>query len=266
MLLQLALPIAIVGIPTVSFQTIAAVESFCLQHPQRRRRRHRGSSLQETQTRRQVLLSRTGPYFKLDRFSGIIEFGDTANLVTKLEGIPQQPVRSDSIIEWLKDERGIALSIWDPKLTSDKGNSVYRLQTMPLQFVTLQVRPWVDVQMKTILDKTGNPVFTVQSIDFDPNIQILPGMQISAKALGISIEVAGQLRPSADGKSVTGSIAFQTTGNLPPPLRILPNEVLKAAADGIDSTVANFAKANFQEGAKANFKQFLRRRQTERNN
>jgi hypothetical protein len=207
--------------------------------------------------RRKVLLGRNGPYFRFERFKGTIEFGATANLVTQLDS---QASAKDDIIVWLQDERSLALSIWDKNLMKEMGNSVYRLQVMTLQFVTLQLSPWVDVQMKTTIDPaTQQPVFTLQSVDFDPNIQILPGMRISAASLGIIIEVAGELRPSADGKGVTGGIAFQTTGNLPPPMRILPEPVLKAASDAINQTVVNFAVQNFQKGATEMYRDFQKK-------
>lgn len=154
------------------------------------------------------------------------------------------------------------MSIWDEKLVEDRGNSVYRLQVMPLRFVTLQVAPWVEVEMKTLLSKTNQqPVFCLQSIDFDPNIQILPGMRVTAESFGIVIEVAGQLRPSADGKGVQGAIAFQTTGQLSRPLRLVPESALKAAADTINDTVVKFATESFQKGARAQYQRFLQQQQ-----
>ena len=230
-----------------------------------------------SEARRQTLLSRKGSHFKLDRFSGTIEFGAAANLVTQLD-VPVARVTTEStdnidfersIDDWLQDERSLAMSIWDPKLTKEMGNNVYRLQVMSLQFVTLQLAPWVDVQMKTVLsrnNRTDNnnqqiqqqhhePVFTLQSVAFDPNVQVLPGLRISADALGIVIEVAGQMRRSGSG--VTGTIAFQTTGKLPPPLRVLPEPALKAASDAINGTIVKFAVRSFQSGAQKNYKEFL---------
>ena len=244
--------------------------------------------------RRKVLLSRTGPHFQVDRRKGTIEFGATANLVTQLPPPSTPPIlqqqqvlqnegdataattittttstttsSTSSMIDlWLLDEnRGLAMSIWDPKLMKDLGNHIYRLQIMTLQFVTITLAPWVDVQMVTTLNNNNNnnnnnptPEFIVQSIGFDPNIQILPGMRINGNALGIVIEVAGVLRPGSDGTSVTGAIAFQTSGNLPPPLRILPDGILKAASDTINTTIVNFAIQSFQKGAKMNYLQFV---------
>ena len=173
------------------------------------------------------------------------------------------------IDDWLQNERSLALSIWDPKLTKELGNNVYRLQVMSLQFVTLQLAPWVDLQMKTVLSKRNrtdnnsnpqneqdhHPVFTLQSVAFDPNVQVLPGLRINADALGIVIEVAGQMRRSGSG--VTGTIAFQTTGKLPAPLRVLPESALKAASDAINGTIVKFAVRSFQSGAQKNYQEFL---------
>jgi hypothetical protein len=207
-----------------------------------------------TNTRRQELLSRNGPHFRLDRFRGKVEFGATAKLVTELGS----GANNESISTWLRDERGLAQSIWDPSLIKDLGNSIYRLQVMKLQFVTLQLAPWVDVEMSTIQGIDDSPVFVLQSVGFDPNIEVLPGMRVSADALGILIEVSGELRASPDGRGVAGGVAFQTSGELPPPMRVLPEAALKAASDAINQTIVRFAVQSFQKGATANFKAFLR--------
>jgi Protein of unknown function (DUF1997) len=258
----------------------------------------------QQQQRRQELLTRKGPFFELERRSGRIEFGATARLVTQLEGIYRQH-RADaastssktqsnepdddleaSIFEWLQDERGLALSIWDPKLMQERGNRVYRLQIMTLQFFTLTLAPWVDVQMQTRLvvpaaaaptvpsqpqSQLPLPVFTVQSVSFEPNLQLAPGLRINADALGIVIEVAGSLQPSLSStsamvggvtskKGVSGTIAFCTTGILPPPLRLLPSSVLKATSDSINETIVKFAVQSFETGARTNFATYLRQR------
>lgn len=206
--------------------------------------------------RRKVLLGRKGPYFELNRGDGKVAFGATANLVTQLDGEPN----AQDINEWLQDERSLALSIWDEDLIQEKGNSIYRLQIMALQFVTIKLQPWVDTRMKTVNNSKGNPVFTLQSQDFDPNIEVLPGMQISAQTLGIVIEVCGQLQATADGKGVTGKIAFETSGKLPGPLRLLPDSALKGASDTINQTVVDFCVRSFQAGAKKNFAKFIVKR------
>jgi Protein of unknown function (DUF1997) len=257
--------------------------------------------MQQQEARRKVLLSRTGPHLKVDRMRGTIEFGATANLVTQLQLPPPPPpstITTTTIDEtvvtastqtmidaWLRDEnRGLAMSIWDPQLMTYLGNDVYRLQIMTLQFVTITLAPWVDVQMRTttvqqVRNKNQNdnhdnnddidnpastPEFIVQSIGFEPNIQILPGMRVDAQSLGIVIEVAGGLRPGSDGTSVTGGIAFQTSGILPPPMRLIPDPILKAASDTINQTIVNFVIQNFRTGAQKNFQEFVMQQQRRR--
>ena len=87
-------------------------------------------------------LNRNGSHFKLNRFSGKVEFGSTANLVTNFK-----KGDSESISDWLSDERRVALSIWDEKLMTDLGQSTYRLQLMSLQFVSNRLSPSVDSRM-----------------------------------------------------------------------------------------------------------------------
>lgn len=217
-----------------------------------------GTQTPEQRTRRKELLNRNGPYFQFDRLNdGRVEFGSTAKLVTKLLDNDGDESSGDGISEWLMDGRGLALSIWNNDLLTEIGDSVYRLQTMNLQFVTIQLAPSVDMRMWTQTRKSdGSPLFMLQSVGFDPNIQIFPGVGVSAKSLGITIEVSGQLRPSKDGKGVTGLISYATTGNLPPPMRLLPEPVLKLASDTINDTIVEFAIQSFQKGAIQNFKEF----------
>ena len=210
-----------------------------------------------TSKSRETILQRNGAHFKLNRFGGKVEFGSTANLVTKFDGSDKE-----SIIEWLSDEKRVALSIWDEKLLKDLGNSIYRLQLMTLQFVTIQLAPSVDNRMWIDNDSKDNvPVFKLQSIDFDPNIQLLPGLNIPAESLGIQIEVVGELRPSKDGKGVEGRIGFVSGGELPPPMRLLPEPALKSASDLICKTVTDFAIMSFQNGARVKYQEFLKTRQ-----
>ena len=209
---------------------------------------------------RDTILKRNGAHFKLNRFSGKVEFGSTATLITKFDNA--DPV---AISDWLSDERRVALSIWDEKLMKDLGKSTYQLQMMTLQFVTIQLAPSVDTRMWIDKDsRDGLPVFKLQSVDFDPNIELLPGLNIPAESLGIQIEVVGELKPSKDGRGVEGRIGFVSGGDLPPPMRLLPEPALKSASDVICKTVSDFAIASFQKGARAKYQEFLLARQKEK--
>jgi len=179
----------------------------------------------EQKSRWKELIKREGPSFKLDRLTGAIEFGVATRFVTDISK-QNTHVDKSSIEEWLcdSDGRGLALSIWDESLLEELGNSIYRLQTMPLQFVTLQLQPSVDIRMWTQpsgKNRAGRqlpPIFKLQSIAFETNLRLLPGLGItSSESLGLLVEVAGDLRPTTDGTGVTGTISFQTKGVLPPP-------------------------------------------------
>jgi len=209
-------------------------------------------------TRRRELLSRSGNFFQLDSFRGKVEFGATADLVTALN--PTRP-NLEAVKEWLSDERQVALSIWDEKLIKEKGNQIFQLQLITMQFVTIQLNPSVDVKMWTDVDANGLPIFQLQSVAFDPKIQLLPGVGVSAESLGIKIEVAGYLRPTPDGKSVQGKITFVTSGNLPPPMRVLPPPILKGASDTINNTITKFAIDSFRRGAIKQYREFMVKRQ-----
>ena len=201
-----------------------------------------------TARERDVILGRDGEYFKLDRMRGKIEFGSSNRIKTTLDGSDEASVR-----RWLSDDEQIAMSIWDPKLMKVVEPKVYRLKLMTLMFVTIQLAPHVDVRMWT--DERGS--FNLESVAFDPNIQLLPGIAVSADSLGISIDVVGELMPSADGRGVDGKIGFVTSGELPTPMRLLPEQVLKASLSTINRTIADFAINSFQDGARAKFRLFL---------
>ncbi|KAL3937104.1 MAG: hypothetical protein SGBAC_007712 [Bacillariaceae sp.] len=214
------------------------------------------------ESRRKELLSRNGPFFQLNRFKGSVEFGSSAQLVTVLNKGSNQNKEEDleKISEWLSDGRGLALSIWDESLMTVLNDNLYRLQTMKLQFVTIQLSPQVDMKMWTQNDSANNnmPTFSLQSVGFDPNIQLLPGVGVPASSLGIQIDVDGELKPTLDGKGVEGKISFATQGILPPPMRMLPEPALKLASNTINETIVKFAIRSFEEGASKQYQEFLR--------
>ncbi|KAL9183666.1 hypothetical protein ACHAXT_004522 [Thalassiosira profunda] len=202
-----------------------------------------------TARQRDAILGRDGEYFKLDRMRGKIEFGSSSRINTNLDGADEQSIR-----RWLSNDEQIAMSIWDPKLITEVEPKVYRLKLMTLMFVTIQLAPHVDVKMWT--DEKGS--FNLESVAFDPNIQILPGVGVSSDQLGILIDVVGELYPAKDGKGVDGKIGFVTSGELPPPMRLLPEPVLKSSLSTINRTITKFAISSFQTGARKKFQEFLR--------
>lgn len=208
---------------------------------------------------RETILKRNGRYFKVDRFSGKILFGTTIQLSTRLQ-TPELLRSKAPIHQWLLSPKEVAMSIWEPSMISELKAypDSYRLELMTLQFVTIQLAPTVDTRMWTEMTPASYPVFKLQSFQFDPNIQIFPGVGVSAKDLGIEITVVGELGPNLDQSGVMGKIGFVSGGILPPPLRMLPDFVLEAAADTISQTIANFAVSNFQQGVQSRYREFIR--------
>ena len=206
------------------------------------------------QQSRDTILGRDGEHFAFDRIGGKVEFGSTAELVTPLDTGGLEP-SAESVGLWLSDARRVAGGLWDEDLLTDLGQCTYRLGLMPLKFVTIELAPTVDVKMWTDgttsadTDAGAVPTFRLHSIGFEPNVTLLPGVGLDAKSLGIEIEVCGELRPTADGKGCEGAIGFVSRGELPPPMRVLPDSVISAAGATISKTVRDFAVANFQAGA-----------------
>jgi hypothetical protein len=212
-----------------------------------------------TERERCTVLDRNGEYFSLDRFTGKIQFGSSSSIRTPLDDASLPLVE-----KWLGNDKAIAMSIWDEKLIQEIEPQVYRLKLMTLMFVTIQLSPHVDVRMWTDANNSNNNtggskvIFKLESVGFDPNIQILPGIGVSADQLGILIDVVGELYPSKDGRSVEGKIGFVTSGELPPPMRLLPEQALKGSLSTINKTITNFAVKSFKDGARRKFAQFLR--------
>jgi hypothetical protein len=207
---------------------------------------------------RNTILKRNGRFFKLNRLTGRIEFGTTINLNTRLN-TPESLRSLSPISQWLANPKEVAMSIWKKSMITELKNSAdaYRLELMTLQFVTIQLAPTVDTRMWTEKTQNGSPIFMLQSFQFNPNIQILPGVGISSKDLEIEINVVGELRQNTDLSGVEGKIGFVTAGVLPHPLRMLPDFVLEAAAETISQTTANFAVTNFQQGAQSRFREYI---------
>ena len=166
---------------------------------------------------------------------------------------------SGSIKQWLSDERKVASGIWDKNLMKNLGNNMYRLELVTLQFLTIQLAPSIDVLMWTENDPVdGDPVFKLESVSYDPNVQVLPGVGLDAKKLDIHIDVVGELRIDSKGTGLSGEIGFVSSGSLLPPMRLLPEPAVKAATGVINKTVANFAVRSFEKGAKEEYAKFIR--------
>jgi hypothetical protein len=66
--------------------------------------------------------------------------------------------------------------IWDPTKILPLGNDTCRLSVVKLEFIIFTVQPTVDMFMRTEYANNDieKPIFMIESIKFDPNVQILP--------------------------------------------------------------------------------------------
>lgn len=200
--------------------------------------------------KRAKILNRSGQHFSSRREN--IEFGYTTKLDTDLKNSNEE-----SIKEWLSDGNRVASGIWDKNLMKSLGGNKYRLELMTLKFLTIQLAPTIDVLMWTDMDSNGNPTFKLESVGYDPNVQVLPGMGVDAKALGIHIDVVGELEMASDGRGLSGRIGFVSSGKLLPPMRLVPQNALKVATGIINKTVSDFAVRSFEKGAQEEFRAFV---------
>ncbi|GMH99759.1 hypothetical protein TrVE_jg3922 [Triparma verrucosa] len=214
---------------------------------------------------RKEVLTRKGPHFVLDRSTGSIEFGATVKLKTELDA----PPNSSLVNSWLLDIESVSSALWDPNLSeklpsppdSPPNSVLYRLSLITLQFFTLTLSPTVDCLLQTRSSPT--PIFYLTSISFDPNVTLLPGMTVKASDLSIEIDVVGQMKSTSPSTGCVGAIGFQTRGILPPPLRVLPERVLRDGVGLINDRIVEFARGNFEKGARKNFKEWRKGREEE---
>mmetsp|Transcript_5141 Transcript_5141/g.7547 ORF Transcript_5141/g.7547 Transcript_5141/m.7547 type:complete len:268 (+) Transcript_5141:46-849(+) len=195
---------------------------------------------------RAKILDRRGAHFELSPFTGKIEFGNTAVVDTPLDG-----ASAGSVSRWLSDTTAVANAMWEDKTRLSDG--VWRLNVADIQFITIGLAPTVDLAVYA--DREGT--FHVQSVAFDPNVKVL-GVGMDARQLDIDIKVCGELTPSRDGSGLTGRIGFQTAGNLPPPMRLLPPPIMQQASAVINGQIMKLAKQSFQKGVRLEFRKFLK--------
>jgi len=205
---------------------------------------------------RKSIFSNKGEYFSMS--DGKVVFGSSSTMQMTFRGSTTKDVEG-----WLtSDKASVCKAIWDPSLMKDIGDNIYQLSLMQLQFVTIQFAPIVKIRIWTSRMKSPNGkdpyvLFQIQSIECDPNIQLLPNLKINAESLGIQVDVVGEMKAAPDGSgALVGRIGFQTSGKLTPALMLIPEPILKNTANTINKTILNFALDSFQKGAKEEYNKY----------
>ena len=203
---------------------------------------------------RRSLLSNPGHRFSLK--SPSVSFGTTATLKTPLLS-PDSPADRLFVNNFLSSASRVTNAIWDPSLASRVNSTTVDLQLLDLNFLTLSLSPTVTVDARIRQDAdTGDNIYELTSLSFAPNLRVLPGLGVTSAPSSLQIDCVGQLRPSRDGRSIFGAIAFEIEGNLGSALMLVPRSVMEKAARTLTEKVLAFAEANFVKGVEREVKRF----------
>lgn len=192
-----------------------------------------------------------GHFFKLTK--GLMEFGarDEVELVVYEEHdymhryITQSPER-------------VILSTWDSDLVDRKEQNVFRLTTRPVQFVSLNLQPCIELMVWP-----EDEQLHIKSID----CSILGVEHVLGKkfADSLKVEVTGRLKavPEVRGNNnraavrLVGEVVFFTSGQLPFLLAMTPRPVLESAASTVNKRIMSYAKTRFINNLAEDFERWM---------
>lgn len=179
-----------------------------------------------------------GHFFRMTK--GLMEFGarDEVELFVDEEHghmhryIMQSPER-------------VILSTWDSDLVDRKAQNVFRLTTRPVQFVTLNLQPCIELMVWP-----EDEQLHIKSMDCSIlGVEHVLGRKF---AESLKVEVTGRLKAVPDvrgnkGRSVrlVGEVVFFTSGQLPFLLAMTPRPVLESAAFTVNKRIMSYAKTRF---------------------
>lgn len=123
-----------------------------------------------------------------------------------------------------------------------QARDVFRLTTKPMQFVTLNLQPSIDVRVSA-----GAEALMVESLAHSMNgMEQILGQRF---AQSLKIEVKGKLRAVPGGvggqaglTKLVGDVQFFTSGQLPLIFSLTPRPVLEGAAVAINRRIMSYAK------------------------
>ena len=107
------------------------------------------------------------------------------------------------------------------------------------------------------LNAKKEAVFNLTSIGYAPNVSVMGGLNVPESALGITIDVCGQMKVNAASDGVRGVVGFRTRGKLTGPLSMLPESVLRSAAEAVNKKVIDFALESFKTGSEREYAAFV---------
>ncbi|CAN6206199.1 unnamed protein product [Urochloa humidicola] len=160
-----------------------------------------------------------------------------------------------SFDEYLQDRARVFRAMFPDESRSERlGDGEWRIQMLPLQFLLLTVRPVVVMQLR---HRAGG-------LDLRVTEWELRGLDRDHAPTSFDLGVSGSLyadrslRGRRAGCRMRGHLEIAVTVVLPPPLRLVPESVLRGVAESVLSRLAEMMKRDVDVGLIADFQRFRR--------
>ncbi|KAM0924400.1 hypothetical protein ACQ4PT_004899 [Festuca glaucescens] len=155
-----------------------------------------------------------------------------------------------SFDEYLQDRPRVFRAMFPDESRSQRlSDEEWRIQMLPLEFLLITVRPVVVMQLR---NRGGG--LELQITEWE-----LRGLDSGYAPASFDLGVRGSLyadRGQRRGSRLRGHLEISITVALPPPLRIVPEGVLRGVAETVLSTLAERMKRDVDVGLVADFRRF----------
>ncbi|CAN6199935.1 unnamed protein product [Urochloa humidicola] len=159
-----------------------------------------------------------------------------------------------SFEEYLQDRARVFRAMFPDESRSERlGDGEWRIQMLPLQFLLLTVRPVVVMQLR---HRAGG--LDLRVTDWE-----LRGLDHDHAPSSFDLGVSGSLyadrsRGQRAGCRMRGHLEISITVVLPPPLRLVPESVLRGVTESVLTRLAEKMKRDVDVGLIADFQRFRR--------
>lgn len=156
-----------------------------------------------------------------------------------------------SFDEYLQDRPRVFRAMFpDESRSQQLSDGEWRIQMLPLEFLLITVRPVVVMQLRN----RGAGGLDLRITEWE-----LRGLDSGYTPASFDLGVRGSLyadRGQRRGSRLRGHLEISITVALPPPLRIVPEAVLRGVAESVLSTLAERMKRDVDVGLVADFRRF----------
>ncbi|CAL5084241.1 unnamed protein product [Urochloa decumbens] len=159
-----------------------------------------------------------------------------------------------SLDEYLQDRARVFRAMFPDETRSERlGDGEWRIQMLPLQFLLLTVRPVVVMELR----------HRASGLDLRVTDWELRGLDRDHAPSSFDLGVSGSLyadrsRGHRAGCRMRGHLEIAITVVLPPPLRLVPESVLRGVTESVLSRLAEKMKRDVDVGLNADFQRFRR--------